>query len=303
LRNIYSCVDVTVIKIINREILEGEINMDFYESITKEQLGENSAIQLEIVANAEEIFFEMATEMFDEIKKNNEAGKNTVLICPVGPVGQYKKFTKMVNHYKLSLKNVYIFNMDEYLDEDNNMLSPENPLSFKGIMDREFYSKVENSLNVPEENRYFPEPGNGEFLWQRMQELGGVDVVFGGIGINGHIAFNEPPEPGDPIRDEEFKNLPTRVLEISRETRVINSVGANRGYYEGMPKACITLGMRELLSARKLRFYLIRDWQSGVIRQVLHGPVTAKVPASFLQEHKDAKITITSTVAEQPIVV
>jgi glucosamine-6-phosphate deaminase len=286
----------------NKCLINRRKNMDFYESITKEQLGQNSTIKLEILANAEELFFDIATEMFDEIKKNNEMGKNTVLICPVGPVGQYRKFVRMVNHYKLSLKNVYIFNMDEYLDQDKNMISPENPLSFKGIMEKEFYSKVEDELNVPVENRYFPEPGNGEALWERMQELGGIDITFGGIGINGHIAFNEPPEPGDNISDEEFKKLPTRVLQLSRETRVINSVGANRGYYEGMPKSCITLGMRELLSARKLRFYLIRDWQCGIVRQVLHGPVTAKVPASFLQQHKDAKITITSSVAEQPIV-
>jgi glucosamine-6-phosphate deaminase len=276
--------------------------MDFIESITKEQLGKESKIALEILANEEEVFYEMAREMFDEIKTNNEKGKKTVFICPVGPVGQYRKFVKMVNHYRLSMKNVYIFNMDEYLDDNKSMISKDNPLSFKGIMERELYSKIDNELNVPEENRFFPEPGQEEFIWEKIQELGGVDICFGGIGINGHIAFNEPPKPQEKISDEDFKNLPTRILELSRETRVINSVGANRGYYAGMPKYCITIGMKEILSARKLRFYLIRAWQSGVVRQVLHGPVTSKVPASFMQQHADAKLVIAAMVAEQPIV-
>lgn len=276
--------------------------MDFIESITKEQLGKESKIALEILANEEEVFYEMAREMFDEIKTNNEKGKKTVFICPVGPVGQYRKFVKMVNHYRLNLNDVYIFNMDEYLDDNKNMIFKDNPLSFKGIMDKELYSKIDEELNVPEENRFFPEPGQEAFIWEKIQELGGVDICFGGIGINGHIAFNEPPEPQETIRDEDFKNLPTRILELSRETRVINSVGANRGYYAGMPKYCITIGMKEILSARKLRFYLIRSWQSGVVRQVLHGPVTSKVPASFMQQHADAKLVIAAMVAEQPIV-
>jgi glucosamine-6-phosphate deaminase len=277
-------------------------NMDFIESITKEQLGKGSKIALEILANEDEVFFEMAREMFDEIKINNEKGKKTVFICPVGPVGQYRKFVRMVNHYRLSLKNLYIFNMDEYLDDNKSMISTDNPLSFKGIMERELYSKVDDELNVPVENRFFPEPCNEKFIWKKIQELGGVDICFGGIGINGHIAFNEPPEPQDTISGEEFKNLSTRVLELSRETRVINSAGTNRGYYEGMPKYCITIGMKEILSARKLRFYLIRSWQCGVVRQVLHGPVTSKVPASFMQQHADAKLVIAAMVAEQPIV-
>jgi glucosamine-6-phosphate deaminase len=279
----------------------GAEKMSSIFGITREELGRGSTVGLEIVNNEEDVFYHMAMDMFDEIKVNNEKGRNSVLIFPVGPVGQYAKFTMMVNRYRLSLKNVFIFNMDEYLDDNKKMISPDNPLSFKGIMQREFYGKIDSELNVPDRNRYFPEPGNEEFIWERIRELGGVDNCYGGIGINGHIAFNEPPESGRKITDEEFGNLPTRVLELSRETRVINAVGAMGGYYEGMPMYCITLGMRELLSARKMRFYLIRPWQYGVVRQTLHGPITANLPASFIQRHSDAKIVVSSIVAGQPM--
>ncbi|HHV95314.1 MAG TPA: hypothetical protein GXX37_02375 [Clostridiaceae bacterium] len=168
-------------------------------------------------------------------------------------------------------------------------------------MERELYSKIDEELNIPVENRIFPEPGKEGFIWERICELGGVDISFGGIGINGHIAFNEPPEEGDNITDEEFKNLGTRVLMLSRETRTINAVTAAKGFIDAIPKWCITIGMKEILSARKIRFYMNRRWQCGIVRKILHGPVTAKVPASFFQEHPDAKLTIASYVAEQPI--
>ena len=51
-----------------------------------------------------------------------------------------------------------------------------------------------------------------------------MDATFGGIGINGHMAFNEPPKSGESISKEDFAALPTRVLTLSRETRTINSV-------------------------------------------------------------------------------
>ena len=62
-----------------------------------------------------DVYHEMARIMFDEIKENNVKGKNAVLICPVGPIGQYKRFVSMVNKYRLNLKDVYILNIDEYL--------------------------------------------------------------------------------------------------------------------------------------------------------------------------------------------
>ena len=273
---------------------------DYFVSITEEELVQRSRISLEVLETEDDVYHDMARVMFDEINTNNAKGKSTVFICPVGPVGQYKRFVRMVHLYKLSLKNVYIFNMDEYLDDNKQMIAPEHPLSFKGFMEREVYSKIDGELNVPVENRFFPEPGKESLIWEKICELGGVDISFGGIGVNGHIAFNEPPEADDNITDEAFRNLPTRILEISRETRTINAAMAIGGYIDAMPKWCITIGMKEILSAKKIRFYLFRDWQRGIVRQILHGPVTAKVPASFFQQHPDAKLTLVSNVVKQP---
>jgi glucosamine-6-phosphate deaminase len=274
--------------------------MNEFYNIDEKELGKNSKIDLEIMETEVDMYHDMARVMFDEINKNNNKGKKTVFICPVGPVGQYKRFVELVNKYRLNLKNVYFFNMDEYLNDDMTMIDTNNPLSFKGFMNREVYNKIDDELNIPVEHRFFPEPGKENEIWEKMQELGGVDICFGGVGINGHVAFNEPPEDNDSISDDEFKNIGTRVLKISRETMTINAAGALNGAIDVIPKWCITIGMKEILSAKKIRLYMFRDWHRSVVRRALYGDVTAKFPVSFLQEHEDAKITISNYVAQKP---
>lgn len=272
-----------------------------YEEITPQQLGKGSRIGLEIVDTEDDIYHDMARVMVDEIVKNNATRKNTVFIVPVGPVGQYRRLARICNRDKIDLSRVYFFNMDEYLDEKDQPIPHDHPLSFYGFMERECYSLLDEDITIPPANRIFPVPGKEHQIWERIVELGGVDISFGGIGINGHIAFNEPPEQDTPITDAEFAALPTRVLSLTRETRTINSVTAANGFIDYIPPRCITIGMKEILSARQIRFYMNRQWQKGIVRKILHGPVTRFVPASFFQQHPDAKLTITKYVAEMPV--
>jgi glucosamine-6-phosphate deaminase len=190
--------------------------------------------------------------------------------------------------------------MDEYLtDDDDEWLSIEHPLSFRGFMERNFYRLLAPSLAPPENQRVFADPKQPEAIEKLIQSRGGVDACFGGLGINGHLAFNEPPEPGTAITNEQFAGLPTRVLSLSRETRTINSVTVG-GELSIIPRRAITVGMKEILASRQLRFYCNRPWQSGVIRRALHGPLTPACPASFLRTHPDATVTIAEYVAAAP---
>lgn len=272
-----------------------------YEEITKEQLGQGSPIQLEIVPSEDAVYEHMANDMYEQIVANNAAGKNTVFIVPVGPVGQYRKLAAKCNENKVNLKNVWFFNMDEYLDDNDIPIPMSHPLSFEGFMYREFYDLMDDTLNIPKTQRIFPRPGNEDDILPLIESLGGVDTSYGGIGINGHIAFNEPTEDGVPMDNETFKNQTSRILNLTRETRTINAVTAANGFIEYIPKRCITIGMKEILCARRIRFYMNRTWQKGIVRKILHGPVTYKVPASFFQEHPDAKLIIADYVAEPPV--
>jgi glucosamine-6-phosphate deaminase len=123
-----------------------------------------------------------------------------------------------------------------------------------------------------------------------------VDACFGGIGINGHFAFNEPDET---MSVEEFAALPTRVLSLTRETRTINSVTVG-GEISVIPRRAVTVGMKECLGARRLRLYCNRPWQSAVARRALHGPITSSCPASLMRLHPDAVLTVADYVAQPP---
>ncbi|MBR6791392.1 MAG: glucosamine-6-phosphate isomerase, partial [Oscillospiraceae bacterium] len=122
------------------------------------------------------------------------------------------------------------------------------------------------------------------------QQYGKLDMCWGGVGITGHIAFNEPPEPGETMTDEEFLALPTRVLKIARETRTINAFMNAGADMDAIPENCITVGMKEIWFAKKVRMCMPRDWNAAMLRKGLHGPVTCKVPCSLFQNHPDAKI-------------
>jgi glucosamine-6-phosphate deaminase len=262
---------------------------------SRKELIEEGRVAIETVATTEDLYARMAQDLFDEIENNNRRSATTTLILPVGPVEQYPFFVDLVNTRRLDLRNVTVFNMDEYMISPERYIPKNHTLSFRGFMEREVYGKIDKDLNVPEANRFFPEPGNEARIQDKIRELGGVDLCQGGFGINGHIAFNEPPE--EDVSIEVFREYPTRVLPISRETRIVNSMKIG-GCYDLMPSWCITVGMKEILSSRKLRFYLNRGWQWGVLRKVLFGEVTPAVPASLLQLHDEAKIIAAAEVAD-----
>jgi glucosamine-6-phosphate deaminase len=147
----------------------------------------------------------------------------------------------------------------------------------------------------------FPDPHDPATIGRLIASRGGVDACFGGVGINGHVAFNEPPEPGVTMSVEEFAALPTRVLDLARETRTINAVTVG-GDVAAIPRRCVTVGMQEVLGARRLRFYCNRPWQAGVVRRLLHGPVTSACPASLLRTHADAELVVADFVAAAPVI-
>ena len=243
------------------------------------------------------VYLDMALTMLDVILKKNAAGKRTVFIVPVGPTGQYPVFAELVNRLNVSLQNVHFFNMDEYLVTPTQTIDEAHPMSFHARMKSEFYDRVRPELVMPEHQRHFPQPGHEAEYDRLIAELGGVDLCLGGLGINGHIAFNEPPEPGEPVTAEEFAGLGTRVLRITRETRTINAYGYQRGDIRGMPEFCITVGMRQILASRAVYIALNRDWQHGIVKHVLFDGVQAQIPASLLQGHPDVLFCAPESIA------
>jgi len=270
-----------------------------YLSIGPEELGHGVSVKVRPCGDMLEIANDMAEAMLQVFLQARQEGRAATLIVPVGPVDQFPLLAEMINRQRCDCRDVVLINMDEYLTDDDHWVDIDHPLSFRGYMNRKFYDLVDPDLAPGPENRVFPDPQDPGAIQTLIDRRGGVDACFGGIGINGHMAFNEPPEPGETISVEEFAALPTRVLDLTRETRTINSVTVG-GETSIIPHRAITVGMKEILASRRCLFYCNRPWQSSVVRRVLHGPLTAACPASLLRTHPDAELTVAEYVAAVP---
>lgn len=269
--------------------------MNYYQ-FNEQQLVQQPKMAVEIMLDNEEVFKQMAREMIETIESNNRAQLPSVLIVPVGPVGHYSYFVDEVNAKQISLQQTWFINMDEYV-EQGEWIDSKQLLSFRKFMDEEVYSNIDDQLIMPEAQRLFPNPNNLKHIPQVIEKLGKVDLVLGGIGINGHVAFNEP----DPsLTNEAYLQLPTRLQEIAFETRIVNAIASMNGAYELMPTQCVTVGMKEIYGAKKIRLGVFRDWHRAVIRKALHTEPTTEFPVSLLQSHENIKIYCTKFVANLP---
>jgi glucosamine-6-phosphate deaminase len=259
-------------------------------------------VPIRIVPTPVDVYREIAETMLAEVKVNNAAGRPTRWILPCGPRGQYGIFIETVNRERISLAHVHAFHMDDHLDWQGRHLALEHPYSYQGWMTRNFYGKIDAELNIPTEQRHFPSIYAIDAIAEAIAKVGGVDSVFGGIGYRGHIAFNEPPRsPWYKISKEEFRKSTTRILHLNEDTLIALSHRGAGGCSEIVPPLVITVGMKEILSAARIRLYSETGaWKQAVIRMLLFGNVSPDIPATYVQEHPDASVTVDAATAACP---
>ncbi len=270
-----------------------------YLKVSPQDLGKGTTVKVHVLGDMMSLGLDLAKALKAEILAANREGRGATLIIPVGPVEQYPLLAQMLNEERISCRSVVFIGMDEYLTDDDAWLPEIHPLSFRAFLKRTFYDLIDPALAPPPEHRVFPDPRDLEAVPRIIAAHGGVDLCCGGIGITGHIAFNEPPELGQALTLEAFAALPTRILTLTRETRTINSVTVG-GEISVIPHRAVTVGMKEILRARRLRLYCNRPWQGAVARRVLHGPITPACPASLIRRHPDVTLTVADYVAALP---
>lgn len=271
-------------------------------SIPAEDLGKDSRVAVTIVPDEAELYIHFARAMVDEIDENNTVGKSTSFILPVGPVGQYGPFTGMVRERGIDLSAVSLFFMDEYLTDEDEYIPESHPLSFRGFVRKALTEPLSGHPGWDSGRRvYFPDPKKPDEYTRAIGDAGGVDIAFAGVGINGHLAFNEPPEPGETVSIDEFIGRRTRALSLSRETKTINSVTAAGGGIFYIPSRAVTVGMHEIFNAEKIMVFMNRFWQKAVIRRMLHGEVTSAFPASLIRTRNNVSVTATEEVSRLPL--
>jgi glucosamine-6-phosphate deaminase len=258
-------------------------------------------IPFRLCQSSEEMGRIMARELVDEIKARNQHGEELRAIIPCGPSCWYAPFTQIVNSEGVNLSNLIVFHMDECLDWQARLLPLDHPLSFQGYMLKHFYEPVREDLAVPEKHRIWLTPSNMNEVEMKIQSAP-VDLAYGGIGQDGHIAYNQARRhPYSRVSIDELRDSGIRIQENNMDT-ILALAHRNFGCaYQFVPPMSVTLGVKEILSAKKIRIFTDTGaWKQTALRAALFGPITEEYPMTLLQEHPDALITATVDTARHP---
>lgn len=263
-----------------------------YLKIPIPELESSSKVPLTILPDQKSLFIHFANSIANEIRENNLAQKPTRLILPVGPVGGYPYLVEKCNQENISWKNVHTFSMDEYCDWQGRAIPMTHPLSFKGFMINKVFKQLSPEIRIPESQMHFPDPLNLDQISNDIANIGGIDTCYGGVGYHGHVAFNEPPiSRWFNISPEELLNSSTRVVDLAPDTIVMNSIRNTGGCSSIFPPKGVTLGMKDIFDAQRIRFYFAGGmWQRNILRISLMGEKSVSYPATLLQSHNDYAI-------------
>ena len=192
------------------------------------------------------------------------------------PIGAYKQLVEWYNKGDLDFAGVTSVNLDEYKG-----LSPENDQSYRYFMNTNLF----NHVNIDKAHTYVPnglEPDSEkacEAYNEIIRSVGGIDLQLLGLGNNGHIGFNEP---GEAFEKE------THCVDLTEST-----IQANKRFFEkveDVPTQAYTMGIKNIMQARKILLIVSGEGKAEILDQVLYGPVTPQVPASILQLHTDLTV-------------
>jgi len=255
-----------------------------------------------VVRDSAEMGRLMADDLVTVIEANNQRGAATRAIIPCGPNCWYKPYTELVNARNVSLKNFTVFHMDECLDWQGRPLPTNHPYNFRTFMEKNFYGGIRPELRVPDEQRFWLLPSTVERVSKAI-EAAPVDITIGGWGQDGHVAYNQARRhPYSSITLEELANSTIRIQENNLDTILALAQRTFGSAYQFVPPMSITLGVRECLSAKKVRVYSDTGaWKQTALRVALFAEPTAEYPMTLMQSHPDAIISATQETARHPI--
>ena len=197
-----------------------------------------------------------------------------VLGCPTGssPLGMYRNLIELYKEGKVSFRNVVTFNMDEYVG-----LPEDHPESYHSFMWNNFFSHIDiakenvNILNGNAEDL----KAECERFEKKIESYGGIELFMGGVGPDGHIAFNEP---GSSLTSR------TRVKTLTTDTIIANS-----RFFEGnvdlVPKTALTVGVGTVMAAREVMLMVNGHNKARALRHGIEGSITQMGTISALQMH------------------
>lgn len=241
------------------------------------------SMRIIIVENYEEMSKKAAAMMASQIILKPES----VLGLATGdtPLGMYKELIRMYNENMIDFSKVKTFNLDEYygLGKDSNQ-------SYNYYMTNNLF----NHVNIDKENINIP---NGMVknieeecisYEKRIKEAGGIDIQVLGIGVNGHIGFNEP--------DVNFE-AETHLVNLDEKT-----IESNSRFFkciEEVPTKAISMGIKTIMHSKKIVLLANGASKADAIAKTVNGKISPEVPASILQLHQDVAIIVDKEAASK----
>mgnify|MGYP000891919624 FL=1 len=202
------------------------------------------------------------------------------------PVGTYQELIRMHRDEGLDFSKVVTFNLDEYYG-----LTPDNPQSYNYYM----FENLFDHINIQNENVHIPDGRATDITTyckeydNKIEKSGGIDLQLLGIGVNGHIGFNEP------------------AAELVVETHITNltedTIKANSRFFDSadqVPTKAITMGIGSIMKAKKIVLLASGKGKAEIMAKLLNNNlVTTKNPASLLMLHQDVTIIMDEEAASQ----
>ena len=221
---------------------------------------------------------ELSNKAADIIAAQIIVKPNCVLGLATGssPVGTYKRLIEDNKNGKIDFSTVTSVNLDEYVGLDGS-----NDQSYRYFMNDNLF----NHVNIDKAKTFVPNgcaadlKAEGEAYDNMIKEFGGIDLQLLGIGLDGHIGFNEP---------DKFFTAATHEVKLDEST-----IKANARFFQNedeVPKTAITMGMMSIMQAKKVLLVANGAAKKEIVEKAFFGPIDPMVPASILQLHPDVTV-------------
>jgi glucosamine-6-phosphate deaminase len=215
-------------------------------------------------------------------------GRPFVLGLPTGssPIGTYENLVELHRQGKLSFEEVITFNMDEYVG-----LAEEHPQSYHYFMHQHLFSHIDippGNINILDGNAHDLEGECADYE-ARIRAVGGIRLFLGGIGPDGHIAFNEP-----------YSSLSsrTRIKTLTYDTRLANSRFFG-GELAKVPRTALTVGVGTVMDADEVLIIVSGHSKARALQKVVEEGVNHMWTVSMLQLHPKAMIVCDEDATEE----
>ena len=267
---------------------------------------ENPDFELKIVHEVQNYF---VTDLFQRIRLSDKNDEKLVVIIPSPENAVFISLTEALNKYKVSCRNVHVFFLYEYANEDGKVAPWQSPYSRSGHFMRYFYQRLDAELRMPMENIHFFKTGEVEKYSDELASLGGADVAYTVLSWSSGIGAIDP-ESFPAKTTEEFVKMGSRLVTPMAEMIVHDSLRGMfgcAGDIGNVPPMAATVGPKDLMDAK---LWIDVEYMAGCgemyayskfpLRLAMFGPICPENPGSIMRLHKGV-CYVSDAVAKTPV--